>query len=75
MKVYPVSLHHKLDKALHKTVRAIDCKTTIQHNKLMQLENPMFIYGIYMQKHWKSSLALCTIYTTQHPYMRDYLQG
>ena len=25
-----------------------------------------------MQKHWKSSLTLCTIYTTQHCHMRDY---
>ena len=29
-------LHHKQNKALHKAVRAMDNKTTIQHNKLMQ---------------------------------------
>ena len=31
-------LHHKHNKALHQAVRAMDGKTTIQHNKLMQLE-------------------------------------
>ena len=40
-------LHHKQNKALHKAVRAMDSKTTIQHNKLMQLENAMLMYSIY----------------------------
>ena len=40
-------LHHKQNKALHKAVRAMDNKATIQHNKLMQLENKMLMYGIY----------------------------
>ena len=40
-------LHHKWNNALHKAVRAMDSKTTIQCNKLMQLENSMLIYGIY----------------------------
>ena len=40
-------LHHKLNKALHKAVRAMDSKTTIQHIKLIQLENSMLMYGVY----------------------------
>ena len=40
-------LHHKQNNALHKAVKAMDSKTTIQHNKLMQLENSMLMYGIY----------------------------
>ena len=40
-------LHHKWNKALHKAVRAMDSKITIQHNKLMQLENSMLMYDIY----------------------------
>ena len=40
-------LHHKQNKALHRAVRAMDSKTTIQHNTLMQLENSMLMYGIY----------------------------
>ena len=40
-------VHHKCNKALHKAVRAMDNKATIQHNKLMQLENSMLMYGIY----------------------------
>ena len=40
-------LHHKQNKALHKAVKAMDSKTTIQHSKLIQLENSMFMYGIY----------------------------
>ena len=37
-------LHHK---ALHKAINAMDNKANIQHNKLMQLENSMFMYGVY----------------------------
>ena len=40
-------LHHKQNKALHMVVRAMDNKATIQHNKLMQLENSMLLYGVY----------------------------
>ena len=40
-------LHHKCNKALHKAVKAMDSKATIQCNKLMQLENSMLMYGIY----------------------------
>ena len=40
-------LHHKCNKSLHKAVKAMDSKTTIQHNKLIQLENSMLMYGIY----------------------------
>ena len=37
-------LHHKQNKALYKAVRVMDSKTTIQHNKLRQLKNSMFMY-------------------------------
>ena len=40
-------LHHKQNKALHKAVRAMDSKTTIQHNQLIQLENSMLMHGVY----------------------------
>ena len=40
-------LHHKRNKALHMAVKAMDNKANIQHNKLMQLENSMLMYGIY----------------------------
>ena len=40
-------LHHKWNKVLHKAVRAMDSKATIQCNILMQLENSMLMYGIY----------------------------
>ena len=40
-------LHHKQNKALHKAVKVKDSKSTIQHNKLIQLENSMLMYGIY----------------------------
>ena len=43
-------LHHKWNEALHKAVRAMDSKTTIQDNKLMQLENSMLMYVIYNAK-------------------------
>ena len=40
-------LHNKQNKSLHKAVKAMDSKTTIQCNKLLQLENSMLIYGVY----------------------------
>ena len=40
-------LHHKCNKALHKAVKAMDSKTTIQCNKLIELENSMLMYDIY----------------------------
>ena len=40
-------LHNRRHKALHKAVKAMDSKTTIQHNKLMNLEDSMVMYGIY----------------------------
>ena len=40
-------LHHKQNKALHKAVKAMDSKNTLQCNKLMQLENSLLMYGIY----------------------------
>ena len=40
-------LHCKQNKALHQAVRAMDSKTAIQCNKLMQLENSTLMYGIY----------------------------
>ena len=43
-------LHHKRNKALHKAVEAMNSEINIQHNKLMQLENSMLMYGIYNAK-------------------------
>ena len=40
-------LHNRRHKALHNAVNDMDGKTSIQHNKLLQLENPMIMYGIY----------------------------
>ena len=40
-------LHNRRHKVLHKAVKAMDSKTTIQHNKLMHLEDLMVMYGIY----------------------------
>ena len=40
-------LHHRQKKALHKAVNAMDNKANIQHNKFMQLENSMLMYGVY----------------------------
>ena len=43
-------LHQRQNKALHKAVRAMDEKATIQDNKLMQSENSMLMYGIYNEE-------------------------
>ena len=39
-------LHNRRYNALHKAVKAMDSKTTIQHNKLMHLEDLMVMYNI-----------------------------
>ena len=39
-------LQYRRNKALHKAVKAMDSKTTIQHTKLIQLENLMLMYSI-----------------------------
>ena len=43
----PNFLLNKRYKALHKAVKALDSKTAIQHNELMQSENSMLMYGTY----------------------------
>ena len=40
-------LYNRRHKALHKTVKAMDRKTTIHCNKLMHIEDSMVMYGIY----------------------------
>ena len=44
-------LHNKRNKALQKAVKAMDSKTTIQHKKLIQLENSMLCMASTMQRH------------------------
>ena len=67
-------LHHKRNKALHMAVRVMDSKATIQHNKLMQLENSILMYGIYNTETLKKLNNTVHIYITQHHHMKDYLQ-
>ena len=43
----------------------MDSKTTIQHNKLTQLENSMLMYGIYNTETWKKIINTVPQYT-QH---------
>ena len=43
----PSFLHHMGNKALHKAVKAMDNRATIQCNNLMQLENSLLMYGVY----------------------------
>ena len=43
-------LHHNQNKTLYKAVKAMDSKTNIQHNKLIQLENSILMYGVYNAK-------------------------
>ena len=48
-------LHNRRHKALHKAFKAMDSKISIQHNKLMQLENSMVMYDIYNAETLKNS--------------------
>ena len=40
-------LHHRRNKALHMAIRAMENKVNIQHNKLIQLDNSMYMYAVY----------------------------
>ena len=40
-------LHSRRHKALHKAVKAMDSRTTIQHKVLRNLEDSMVMWGIY----------------------------
>ena len=40
-------LHNRRYKALHKALKAMETKTNIQQNKLMNLEDSMVMYGVY----------------------------
>ena len=52
----------------------MDSKTTIQHNKLMQLENSMLMYDVYNTETLEKLINTVHNIQTQHPSMRDYLQ-
>ena len=47
MKAFPVFCITEETKLYIKPVKAMDSKTTIQCNKLIQLQNSMLMYGIY----------------------------
>ena len=66
-------LHNKRNKVLHKAIKAMDNKATIQCKKLMQLESLMLMYDIYNAE-MLEKLILHIIYTTHHHCMKDYLQ-
>ena len=67
-------LHHKQNKALHKAVRAMDNKTTIQHNKLIQLKNSMLMYGIHNAETLEKLINTVHNIYNKHLHMSDYLQ-
>ena len=52
----------------------MDSKTTIQHNKLIQLENSMLMYGIYNAETLERLInTVHHIHNTFH-HMKNYLQ-
>ena len=67
-------LCNKRNKTLHKAIRAMDSKTTIQCNKLILLDNSMLMFGIYNAEMLeKRSTQYITSITLLH-LMKDYLQ-
>ena len=68
-------LHNERHKALHKTVKAMDSKTSIQCNKLMQLENAMVMYVIYNAETLEQIINTVHCIHNHHILlMRNYLQ-
>ena len=53
----------------------MDSKTTIQCNKLMQLENSLLMYGVYNAEMLEKLInTVHHIYKTEHLHMKDCLQ-
>ena len=67
-------LHHKQNKVLHKAIKAMDSKTTIQLNKLIQLETSVLMYGIYNVETLERLVTQDTRFTTLLHLMKDCLQ-
>ena len=70
----PNFLHNKRNKALHKAVKVMDSKTSIQHNKLIQLENSRLIHGIYNAEMLENLLTQYIASITLLHLMKNYLQ-
>ena len=67
-------LHHKQNKVLHKAVKAMDNKATIQHNKLMQLDNSVLMYGIYTVETLEKLInTVCNIHNTTSSHERLFV--
>ena len=56
-------LHHRRNKALHMAIRAMEDKVSIQHNKLIQQDNSMLMYGVYNTDTFEKINQYCTQYT------------
>ena len=74
MKVYAVSYITKEIRLYTKLSRVMDSKTTIQHNKLMQFRKFNVDVSHLQHRNVRKAHQHYTIYTTQHPWMKDYLQ-
>ena len=73
MKAFLVSYITNKNKALHKAVKDMDSKTTIQHNKLIQLENSMFMYNVCNAETLKKLINTVHHIHNTNLYMKDYL--
>ena len=51
---------------LHKAVKAMDSKTSIQHNELMHLEDSMVMYGIYNAETLEQTHKYSTSHSQHH---------
>ena len=68
-------LHNRRYKALHRAVKAMDRKTTIQCNKLMHLEVSMVLYGIYNAETLEKPINTYIAFTILHHLMKNYLHN
>ena len=79
MKAFLVSyiineIKYYTSQSLHITVKAVDSKTTIQCNIIIQLEKSMLMYGVYNAETLEKLVDTITRYTTLHLHMKDYMQ-
>ena len=50
-------LHFRQNKVLYNAVNAMDSEANIQHNKLMQVENSMLMYGVFSAETLENLIA------------------
>ena len=68
-------MHNRRQKALHKAVKAMESKTSIYQNKLIHLEDSMFMYGVSSTETLEKVTKQYRACTIGRPYLKKIFAG